>query len=68
MWGTSLGENIVWGTSDDAQVPVLYNDLGVDDSGSCESLFPPDIAPVLDVPSAATATVTATLGGLLGGL
>ena len=38
-------ENIVWGTSDDAQVPVLYNDLNVDDSGSWESLFPPDIAP-----------------------
>jgi serine protease AprX len=67
VWGTSLGENIVWGTSDEAQVPVLYNDLNADDSGSWESLFPADIAPVLVVPSAA-ATVTATLGGLPGGL
>jgi hypothetical protein len=83
VWGTSGDmENIVWGTSDEESTPVLFNDLGVDDSASFESLFPPDIAPVLDentttasptlvttpVLAPVVAPVTSTLTGLLGGL
>jgi serine protease AprX len=68
VWGTSGdSENIVWGTSDDAEVPVLFNDLLVDDSASYESLFPPDVAPVLDVITPLTDPVTSTLTSLLGG-
>ena len=58
------GENIVWGTSDEAAVPVLFNDLGVTDA-DFESLFPPDIAPVLDT---TVQPVASTVTGLLGGL
>ena len=43
---------------------VLFNDLGVTDA-DFETLFPPDIAPVLDT---TVPTVTSVVGGLLGGL